>query len=124
MPKIWSRVWRQIPSALPWIDVAACQNMEMISKILCSSHACIAPKSLASIRESMAKIQLRCLKIDIIPSALQKKTRQPQWQSAERGQIDSDVRWDETSTCRNSPPKKAPIFAARSLKYGGRATSS
>ncbi|GBL81479.1 hypothetical protein AVEN_143742-1 [Araneus ventricosus] len=73
MPKNWSHVWRQILMALQWIDVAACQNMELISKILFSSHTCIAPQSLASIRESLGKIQLRCLQIDIIPSAFQKK---------------------------------------------------
>ncbi|GBM12119.1 hypothetical protein AVEN_39459-1 [Araneus ventricosus] len=106
MPKNWSRVWRQILMALPWIDVAACQNMELISKILFSSHACIAPQSLASIRESLGKIQLQCLQIDIIPSAFQKKS------GIRNGNLPREVKLTQTSSGTKlqpaGTPKKSP----------------
>ncbi|GBM88597.1 hypothetical protein AVEN_197642-1 [Araneus ventricosus] len=51
MAKIWSRVWRQIPLALPWIDVAACQknmkiifeNTVLLSRLHHSSVSCLNP---------------------------------------------------------------------------------
>ncbi|GBN33985.1 hypothetical protein AVEN_160567-1 [Araneus ventricosus] len=104
------------PDGSTWNDVATCQNMEMNWEILFSSHTCIAPQSLASIRESSGKIQHRCLQIDIFPSAFQKQHGSRNgYLLRERGQIDPDIRWDETSKIRN--PKKAPIFPVRSLNH-------
>ncbi|GBN26698.1 hypothetical protein AVEN_259922-1 [Araneus ventricosus] len=91
MPKIWS----------------------LFSKILCS-HACITPQSPASIRESLAKGQLRCLQIDIPPSALQKKP------GSRNGILPKQIQLTQTSGGTKlqpaGTPEKAPVFFERSLK--------
>ncbi|GBN92596.1 hypothetical protein AVEN_106850-1 [Araneus ventricosus] len=115
MPKIWSRVWRQIPLALPWIDVAACQKYGDYFRKYCAP---LTPASLLSPLPQSGN-RWRRVSFDVyrLTSLLQPFKKNP---GSRNGILPKQIQLTQTSGgAKLQPagtPKKAPILFARSLK--------